>query len=145
MRESRAERVEIRLLGEFAVWIDGRSIPPSAWELKRPAEIVKLLALAPQRRLTRDQVVESLFGHLDSDAGAAALHKAASQARSVMAASDAVVLQSGEVALAPAAEVTTDLEQFELAARRALQSGDRKLCASAAALYGGELLPADRY
>jgi DNA-binding SARP family transcriptional activator len=145
MRETRAERVEIRLLGEFGVWIDGRAIPPSAWELRRPAEIVKILALARGHRLARDQVVETLFGHLDPDAGAAALHKAASQARSVLGASDAVVLQSREVALAPAAEVSTDLEHFEQAARRALDSGKKELCASAAALYGGELLPGDRY
>ena len=144
MRESRAARVEIRLLGEFGVWIDGRAIPPSAWQLTGSADIVKILSLAPQYRLAREALVEALWGRADAEAGSAALQKTIAEARAVLAASDVLVAVSREIALAPGAEIDTDLEQFERAAQKALAGRSKELCASAAALYGGELLPADR-
>jgi DNA-binding SARP family transcriptional activator len=58
---------------------------------------------------------------------------------------DAVVLRGGQVSLWPHADLATDVEAFEAAATRALQVGDPAACRSAAALYGGELLPAARY
>lgn len=138
-------KLELRLLGGFAVEIGARAIAPGAWEHKKAAELVKLLALAPGHVLVRDQVLDALWPHLDADAAAAALHKAASHARKALGASTTVVVKGGEVALAPDATVATDLESFEAAAKRALASGEPSACTRAAALYAGELLPQDRY
>lgn len=137
--------VTVRLLGEFRVVVDDRIISANAWDHRRAADLVKLLALSPDHRRTRDEVLEMLCRDLEPEAGAAALHKAASIARRVLGDPDAIVLRGGDVALAPDAEIRTDVRELEDAARRALASGDRDACARAATLYAGELLPSDRY
>ena len=52
--------VNVRLLGEFALDIDGRHVPASAFPRRNAAALVKLLALAPSRRLHREQVMDPL-------------------------------------------------------------------------------------
>jgi DNA-binding SARP family transcriptional activator len=143
MSRSPGMPIHLRLLGEFRVLDGDRDIPPVAWEHRRSADLVKLLALTPDRRLVKDLVLEALWPQLDAAAATAALHKAASLARKVLG--DRIVLKQGEVALAPDEAVTTDVEVFEAAARKAIASGDARECARAATLYGGELLPGDRY
>src|SRR5450755_368302 len=123
-------RIEVRLLGRFEVLVDSRLVPADAWAQRRAADLVKLLALAPGRRMPRDGVLEMLWPKLGADAAAPNLHKAASYARDALGDRDAIVLRGGVVALAPAAEVTIDVERFE--------SGEDSV-------YGGELLPDDLY
>lgn len=125
------ERIEIDLLGEFETRVDGEPVADSAWSRGRAKDLVKLLALAPGGRLTREQAVEALWPQLDAEAGVANLHKAAHHARRALGGTGALVLREGEVALAPEAEVVTDVERFE-------DGGDPDL-------YRGELLPGDRY
>ncbi|HLM51174.1 MAG TPA: BTAD domain-containing putative transcriptional regulator, partial [Solirubrobacteraceae bacterium] len=124
------ERVTVHLLGRFAVDVDGRPLPDDAFAQRRAADLVKVLALAPGHRLSRDRVVEMLWPRLPADAGTANLHKAAHYARRALGARDAIVLRQGSVELAPSARVETDAERFER---------------DAEAPYGGELLPDDRY
>lgn len=135
--------VRIRLLGRFSVEVDGGELPAS-WPQRRPADLVKLLALSPQRQRSRDAVIEALWPHLDAEAGAANLHKAASLARRTLADRRAVVLRGGLVSLWPGQLVDTDVAAFEAAANEALTSGDPTACRVAAESYG-ELLPDDRY
>ena len=104
-------RLDVRLLGRFEVAVDARPVGASAWEQHRSADLVKLLALAPGHRLTRDEVVESLWPHLGAKAGVANLYKAAHFARRALGWPDAVVLRRGVVALAPECEVETDVER----------------------------------
>jgi len=80
--------------------------------------------------MPRDEVFEALWPQLGADAAAPNLHKAASYARRALGERDAVVLRGGVVELAPAAEVTTDVERFE--------AGDDSA-------YGGDLLPDEPY
>jgi DNA-binding SARP family transcriptional activator/tetratricopeptide (TPR) repeat protein len=122
--------LDVRLLGRFEVLVDSRPVPADAWTQRRAADLVKLLALTPGRRMPRDGVLEMLWPQLGADAAARNLHKAASYARSALGDRDAIVLRGGVVALAPTAEVTTDVERFE--------SGEDSA-------YGGELLPDDLY
>src|SRR4051812_20118921 len=123
-------QLEIRLLGRFEVLVDSCAVPADAWPQRRAADLVKVLALAPEHRMPRDAVLEALWPRLGADAAAANLHKAASHARRALGARDAVVLRAGMVELAPDAQVTTDVERFE--------RGDD-------AAYAGELLPDDPY
>jgi DNA-binding SARP family transcriptional activator len=125
------ERLDVKLLGEFEVRLDGEPVAEAAWSRGRAKDLVKLLALAPGHRLVREQVVEALWPQLDAEAGVANLHKAAHHARGALGGAGSLVLREGEVLLAPEAEVATDVERFEA-------SGDP-------AHYGGELLPGDRY
>lgn len=110
--------------------VDGAPVPKEALA-GRARDLVKLLALAPEHRLPRDSVVESLWPHLTADAGLANLHKAAHHARRALDDQSAVVLREGQVLLAPEAEVETDVERFE-------STGDPDL-------YRGELLADDPY
>src|SRR5215217_4943043 len=123
-------QLEVRLLGRFEVLVDARPVPADAWAQRRAADLVKLLALAPGHRMPRDEVLEMLWPKLGADAAASNLHKAASYARSAVGDRGVVVLRGGVVELAPAAEVTTDVERFE--------RGDDSA-------FGGELLPDERY
>ena len=124
------KQLEVRLLGRFEVLVDSQPVPADAWAQRRAADLVKLLALARGHRMARDEVLETLWPQLGPDAAASNLHKAASYARRALGDRDAVLLRGGVVELAPAAEVTTDVERFE--------RGDDSA-------YGGELLPDERY
>src|SRR5436309_2733601 len=75
------ERVQIVLLGGFRVAVGGREVSDAEWPSRRSAELVALLALSDRYRLMREEVIEALWPHLPSDAGAANLRKAAHHAR----------------------------------------------------------------
>jgi DNA-binding SARP family transcriptional activator len=138
-------RLDVELLGRFRVRVDGRPVPDDAWQHRRAAELVKLLALAPEHRLTAEQVIDTLWPALSPAAGAANLRKAAHLARRALEAADLVLLRGGTVVLAAAADVRTDVEAFEAASAAALLAGDPEAALSACRLYRGELLPDDRY
>src|SRR6476469_4879225 len=123
-------RLDVRMLGGFEVLVDSRAVPPEAWAQRRATDLVKVLALAPGHRLSRDEVLEMLWPTLSTDAAASNLHKAASYARRALGDGDAIVLRGGVVQLAPDAEVLTDVERFE--------RGDLDA-------YRGDLLPDEPY
>ena len=81
-------RVEVRLLGGFAVWVDGDQTPAGRWG----AALVKLLALSPGGRLHRDRVIDTRWPELTLDAALPRLHKAAHYARLAVEQRTAVVL-----------------------------------------------------
>jgi DNA-binding SARP family transcriptional activator len=125
------ERVDVRLLGQFEVRVDGDPVRADAWTHGRARDLVKLLALAANHRLARGQVLEALWPQLGPDAAQSNLHKAAHHARRALGQSDGLVLREGLVMLAPNAQVETDVERFE--------------ASSDPALYTGDLLPDDPY
>jgi DNA-binding SARP family transcriptional activator len=137
--------VRIELLGRFRVAVGHDTVVAGDWPGRRAAELVQLLALADGQRLTRDQVIEALWPHLEVEAGAANLRKAAHHARQALASPDAVVLRAGQVALFPARPVETDAAAFESQARAALAGDDVAACAVVAAGYSGDLLPEALY
>ncbi len=123
--------VDVRLLGGFEVAVDARPVPAQAWGHRRAEDLVKLLALSPGHRLTRDEVIEALWPRLSATAGGANLHKAAHYARRALGWPEAIVLRRGVVELAPGDRVETDVERLEAG------GGPRGDVA--------ELLPDDRY
>jgi DNA-binding SARP family transcriptional activator len=132
------------LLGRFRVVVDGDEIDGDRLG-GRAAELVQLLAVADRRRLARDQVIEALWPHLEAEAGGANLRKAAHHARRALGDAEALALKGGQVELFPTRAVTTDVAEFEAAARRALDTEDVEGCDRAASSYAGELLPDARY
>jgi DNA-binding SARP family transcriptional activator len=137
--------VEIQLLGRFSVVVDGVPVSGDAWRSRRAADVVKLLALAPAHRLHRMEVMEALWPESDPGASGTNLRKALHFARLAAGDERAVVNERGVLELWPDGRVDTDVERFEAAARRALDDGDEVSCREAAHLYGGDLLPDDRY
>lgn len=130
--------VEVRLLGQFEVSVEGRRI--DQWR-RRTAELVQLLALTPGHRLDRRSVVEALWPHLSEERGVANLHKAAHQVRRTTGCTDALVLDDGYVWLWPGASVQVDLVEFEREAERALASLDRGQCGALADRSATPLAP----
>jgi DNA-binding SARP family transcriptional activator len=137
--------VAIQLLGRFSVAVDGVPISGDAWRSRRAADVVKLLALAPEHRMHRAQAMEALWPESDPEASGSNLRKALHFARRAAGSDRAIVNDRGVLALWPDARVETDVQRFEAAAQRALDGGDEDSKRVAAELYLGELLPDDRY
>jgi DNA-binding SARP family transcriptional activator/tetratricopeptide (TPR) repeat protein len=138
-------RVEVRLLGGFAVSVDGVDIPADEWPSLRAEQLVQLLGLTDGHRLLREQVIDTLWPDLDPEAGGANLRKAAHYARQALRSHDGVVLQGGQVILCPSMDLVVDAARFERLADAALASRDPAACAEAARAYGGDLLPGAQY
>jgi predicted ATPase/DNA-binding SARP family transcriptional activator len=136
----------IRLLGGFAVRVGGRPVPEEAWRLRRAKSLVKLLALAPERRVHREQVTELLWPGRAPAANA--LHQVLYTARRAVArdegAGDRLVLRDDAVALAGEG-IWVDVDVFERAAAQARTQRTVAAYRAALELYAGELLPEDRY
>src|ERR1700694_4946553 len=138
-----ARRCAVRLLGGFQVEVDGRPVPAQAWLHRRVPDLMKLLALAPQHKLHRDQVMEHLWPELGADPGAANLRKAVHFARRALGGMDAIATDADMLELWPDGELQIDAEEFERESRRALaDEGGYDL---ALRLFAGDLLPEDRY
>jgi len=153
--------VEIRLLGGFEVTLrtapdGGRArvdvLPEDAWRRRQAAALVKLLALAPARRLHREQVLDALWPGVRVDEAAPRLHKAAHFARRALRDPQGILLRADAVTLCPDRHVTVDVRVFERLAARALggalgagHDAERAAAAGAADSYGGSLLPDDLY
>ncbi|MET3520330.1 AfsR/SARP family transcriptional regulator [Mesorhizobium abyssinicae] len=138
-------RVEVDLLGQFRVSIDGRAASAAAWRRTSSVTLVKLLALARRHRLHREQVMDALWPDLEPEAAAANLRKAVHFTRRALGAHDIIALDGEVVALAPGAELAVDAALFEAEATAALQANDRGATERAARRYAGDLLPDDRY
>jgi DNA-binding SARP family transcriptional activator len=135
----------IQLLGGFEIVVDDEPVPADRWSRRQVATFVKLLALAPGRRLHREQVIEALWpGATVRDAGPR-LHKVAHYARRALDDDDALLLRNETVALLPDQDVEVDVDVFRRLARVARTTGDEGDLTAAVAAYTGPLLPEDLY
>jgi len=132
--------ITVTLLGGFAAAVDGVPVPGSAWRLKKARELVKLLALAPGHRLHREQAMDVLWGDREPAAAANNLHQAVYVARRAL---DAGAIELRDELLQLVAEV--DVNRLELAAVEARRAGTPAAYRAALSIYGGELLPENRY
>jgi DNA-binding SARP family transcriptional activator len=139
--------LEIGLLGGFRVAVGTRVVPAEAWPRRKPAALVKLLALAPRHRLHRERLMDALWPNLARDRAAANLRKAVHHARRVLATVDGahLIVSAGELICLPVERVWVDVEAFLDAAARARQARDAAAYAEALDLYRGGLLPDDPY
>ena len=133
-------QVSISLLGGFAAAVDGSPVEEKAWRLKKARELVKLLALAQGHRLHREQAMDVLWHDRAPGAAANNLHQAVHVARRVL---DAGAIELRDEVLYLVAEI--DVERFDLAATDARRIGSAAAYQAALSLYGGELLPENRY
>src|SRR5437763_2455015 len=138
-------RIRIRLLGRFEVAVNGRAVADGGWSRRHAATLVKLLALAPGRRMHREEVLDAMWPDDDVAAAVPKLHKAAHFARRATGCADTIVLRNDTAELFADSAVEIDAVVFEAAARAALAAGDAANARRALAGYGGELLPQDRY
>lgn len=114
--------------------------------MARAKGLLKLVALAPDHRLHREQVTEALWAALDPDAAMNQLYKSLHFLKAELApygqpsplrVIDQYVCLDGAIGV--------DTDQFRQRAALALSDGsDRRRFADAIAEYSGELLPSDR-
>ena len=132
--------VSVTLLGGFSAAVDGVSVDPRVWRLRKARELVKLLALAPGHRLHREQVMDVLWRDLTPAAAANNLHQAVHVARRALGA-DAIDVHEGMLTLI--AEI--DVDQIEQSAAEARRRAAPATYRAALSLYRGVLLPENRY
>lgn len=77
---STSSTLEIYLLGPFRVAVNGQVVGEQRWSRRKPALLIKLLALDPHHQLHREQVMELLWPELEPEAASNNLHKAIHQA-----------------------------------------------------------------
>jgi hypothetical protein len=65
-----APALRLFLLGRFEVVRAAAPIPAQAWRRRRPADLLKLVALAPRRALPRDAAIDALWPDKDPASGA---------------------------------------------------------------------------
>jgi predicted ATPase/DNA-binding SARP family transcriptional activator len=133
--------LRLRLLGDFVTQVSGRQVGDAAWRRRKARTLVKLLALAPDHVLHRDQLIEAMWP--DTASGLNNLHQALFAARRALSADDYLQLRDERIALGE--PVVVDVDEFEAAAALAERTGRPDHAQAAIAAYGGELLPADRY
>ena len=136
--DPREHGARLFLLGRFAVEVEGRAVPASAWRKRRPIEVLTALAVAPGRLLHREELIDRLWPDKDLEAGANNLHRALHDLRRITG-TELATLDRGVARLAES--VWVDVEAFEQAAA----STGKDALAQAVELYQGILLPDDPY
>jgi DNA-binding SARP family transcriptional activator len=131
-----ATELRIWLLGGFRAEIGSQPVGDQAWRRSKAKALVKLLALTSGHRLHREQVLEALWPGLEPSAAGANLRKALHFARQALAPEHLRIRDEMVDLTAP--RLWIDLEAFETAAAAGELSG-------AISLYGGDLLPEDRF
>jgi predicted ATPase/DNA-binding SARP family transcriptional activator len=144
--------VRIQLLDGFSVSIGERKIDASQFRLRKSRGLIKLLALAPNHRLHRDQLLEQLWPDQDPQTAAHNFYHTLYEARRILDPSGArasaqryLQLHEETLSLCPDSPVLIDTEAFKTGANRAVRTQDPAAYQAALALYPGDLLPEDRY
>jgi DNA-binding SARP family transcriptional activator len=145
--------LHIQTLGAFRVRVDGREIPPTAWSREKALHLLQLLVTLRRQQPHKEQIIETLWSHLDPDAGDRdfrvalnALQNALEPQRPPRAASRYIVRSELNYSL-DAAEMQVDADEFDaaLAAAHAEPAAADAHYRRAVALYAGDYLPERRY
>jgi predicted ATPase/DNA-binding SARP family transcriptional activator len=142
--------MRIQLLDGFSVTIGERQIRASQFRLRRSRSLIKLLALAPNHRMQRDQVLDLLWPGEDPQTAAHNFYQALFEARRILDPSNThpqlyLPLHEAVLSLCPDSPLHIDVEDFKTSADRAFRIQDPAAFQAALALYPGDLLPDDRY
>src|SRR3954449_4911955 len=119
--------MQIRLFGAFEARVGDEVVPEGAWRLRKAKSLVKLLALAPERRVHRERATELLWPERAPGAAANNFHQALYVARRATEAAGAeasavLPLRDDMLALFPGGRVEVDVDAFEAAVVRARET-----------------------
>ena len=142
--------MRVWLLGGFRVSVGSSTIEGDTWRLRKAASLLKLLALAPDHRLHREQVMDLLWPDSGRKAASNNLRQTLHAARRTLASDPSVgsrylASEDESLVLCPGGSLWVDAEAFEEAAVTARRTRDPAAYRAAIELYAGELLPDDRY
>ena len=141
--------LSIDLLGGFRVAAGEMMVDEAAWRLRKARGLVKLLALTAEHRLHREQVIEALWPDRHPTAASNNLRQALFVARRALDScgddgSARITLVSETLTLASEG-LRIDVEVFEGTAAKAERFPSIDRHRAAVDLYGGDLLPEDRF
>jgi len=141
---SEASHFDVLLLGPFALFRDGVPIDTAGWQ-RKVQSLFRLLALAPQGRRSRDELIDLLWPDASADAGARNLRVVLHMLRRGLGGGEPspVLSELGWIVLNPAHEWDVDLARFE--SRIAGAGDDIAALQEAAEAYRGEPLMEERY
>lgn len=138
--------LQIKMLGQFAVWVGHTPIPKDALRQRRAGELLALLLIAPKHYLTFQQVAEALCPEKNPDAALDFYHHAVSALRRLLEPNlpDRRFIcryldvddEQIKFNLPPGSKI--DYQEFETCYQT--QAWEQALSS-----YGGEFLPALRY
>src|SRR5690348_16110129 len=141
-------RLEARLLGALALHYDGQPLAETAFRRRKGLLLLLRLLAVPGHRLPTEIILEWLWPEQEPQAGAHRLRTVLSDLRAALpgpASPNPVARLDATLALDPALDLSTDVEQFEAAATAGLAAGDPATQRRALALYTGPLLPSLPY
>lgn len=125
---------------------DGREVEV-AWRLRKAFQTVAYLALQPDQRATKEEVVEAVWAEASAEAVRKNFHPTLSEARRALAAARAIAFRQGSYQLNPELVWEVDVLRFErlaAAGRELLEGGEPapalELWQNAWRLYRGPLL-----
>src|SRR5215217_5127926 len=108
------ESLRVKLLGSFEVLVGVRAVQGRQWRLRKASGLVKVLALAPRHRLSREQAMDLFWPTLEPAAAANNLRYALHVARRTLdsasstAASRYLRFQDGVLKLYPSGPLWVD-------------------------------------
>jgi predicted ATPase/DNA-binding SARP family transcriptional activator len=141
--------LRVEMLGGFKVTADRKVVAESAWRLRKARALVKLLALTPEHSMHRDQVIATLWPDLEHDAASNNLRQALFVTRraldSVGDDGSARIQLTLDVLTLYSEGLEVDVKDFEAAAARVNGEASIENHRAAIEIYGGELLPEDRF
>src|SRR5919112_1288311 len=140
----RLEAVRVWLLGGFQVAVGSRTLEAKQWRLRKAAILVKVLALAPMRRLPRERVMELLWPGFGKEAASNNLRQtlhAARKAFDAVGGSRYLASEEGSLVLCPENILWVDVEAFEEATAIARRSQSPAAYRATPDLYGGSYSP----
>lgn len=145
-------RIEIFLLGRFAVKVNGREMDTRPLERRRAKSLLSLLALVPGHNLKRYAIIESVWPELDYESGIHRVYEATSVLRHKLVGKDGSKIprpllsnrMDHSMTLNPEC-VWVDVDHFVGLVQRVLDSegNDRlvvALCRQAEGFYRGDLV-----
>lgn len=140
-------------MGEFRIVAGNRTVRDESWRLRHARTLVKILALTPDRRMHREQIMELLWPGVNGYSAIGRLNQVLHAARRALlqvvgnnpGPQDIIQHQNQLLELLPEYPVRIDVQEFSEAATLALRNQDHDQVESAIGLFSGILLPEDRY
>lgn len=143
--------LRVRLLGGFEVAVGDRVIPDFTWRTQKARNLFKILCLAPDHQLHREQIIDFLWPELAPEAAAGNLRSTLHAVRRALeperasGAESSLTLRRDVLRLDPADGLAVDVEAFAAAAAEAHRLQRSDTFRTAVERYTGDLLPGDRY
>ncbi|MEM9037777.1 MAG: BTAD domain-containing putative transcriptional regulator [Actinomycetota bacterium] len=134
--ERSAARVEVQLLGEIRVWVDGVEL--DRWRSRTGRSILARLCLAPGRRLSVDELLADVWPDAPFDNARNRVHVAMNRVRRALG-SDIVTFDGSGYVLAGEDELSVDVDDLSALLRLARSQADAGRSEAACETLAGAL------